>query len=161
MGAHDDREMLEVAIEECGRLEREVAFAKARIRGAVKDFDAAYRRADNAEDAVDVLKAERDALAAVIEQVRRWDDGYTDVPDLETILATSPAQSLANLQAALVLEYIDGPEHAESLREAAYEAWDRGKRTGSSRAMRMMSDEPGLFLEVANPYRKTTGSDQS
>ncbi|WP_440708795.1 hypothetical protein [Herbiconiux sp. YIM B11900] len=31
-------------------------------------------------------------------------------------------------------------------------AWDQGMRSGMSRAMRKMSDEPGLSLEIANPY---------
>lgn len=32
--------------------------------------------------------------------------------------------------------------------------WDEGFATGKSRAMRHMSDEPGLSLDVPNPYRK-------
>ena len=40
------------------------------------------------------------------------------------------------------------------LREVKAEAWDEGRRTGASRAMRMMSDEPNLPLasETDNPY---------
>ena len=119
-------------------------------------------------ETIDGLRAERDGLLAKIERVRAsaqdglensdYDFGLSSFWVLDT-LSTSPAQSLANLQAALVLEYIDSPEHAESLRGAKHEAWDQGRRTGSSRAMRMMSDEPGLSLEVANPYRKTTESE--
>lgn len=39
-------------------------------------------------------------------------------------------------------------------REALAEAWDKGRRMGASRAMRHMSDEPGLPLasELDNPY---------
>jgi hypothetical protein len=33
-------------------------------------------------------------------------------------------------------------------------AWDEGMRSGKSRAMRAMSDEPGLSLKIPNPYRK-------
>ena len=35
------------------------------------------------------------------------------------------------------------------------DAWDEGERTGRSRAMRHMSDEPNLPLVASNPYRAT------
>lgn len=35
----------------------------------------------------------------------------------------------------------------------AAQAWDEGMRAGKSRAMRHMSDEPGLSLNIPNPYR--------
>lgn len=35
--------------------------------------------------------------------------------------------------------------------------WDQGFATGKSRAMRHMSDEPNLSLEVENPFRKEPG----
>ncbi|QOT15895.1 hypothetical protein [Paenarthrobacter sp. YJN-5] len=35
----------------------------------------------------------------------------------------------------------------------AAQAWDEGFAAGKSRAMRHMSDEPGLSLNVPNPYR--------
>lgn len=43
----------------------------------------------------------------------------------------------------------------QALEEARAEAWDVGRRTGASRAMRYMSDEPNLPLASAedNPYR--------
>ena len=45
-------------------------------------------------------------------------------------------------------------------RAALARAWDEGMRTGSSRAMRHMSDEPGLPLASGadNPYRREGGS---
>jgi hypothetical protein len=44
---------------------------------------------------------------------------------------------------------------AARVADAAAAAWDQGMRTGSSRAMRHMSDEPDLPLASAvdNPYR--------
>lgn len=35
----------------------------------------------------------------------------------------------------------------------AAQAWDEGMRAGKSRAMRHMSDEPGLSLSIPNPYK--------
>jgi len=91
------------------------------------------------------FKAERDGLLATVETVREiaskrvrdpqlgfggppddmpLEDDYVNfgefyvAEEIRAALTTSPAQSLANLQAALVLEYIDSPEHATSLREA-------------------------------------------
>lgn len=50
-----------------------------------------------------------------------------------------------------VLEYLE-----PVVRELLAQAWDNGRRTGSSKAMRHMSDEPGLSLatERDNPYRE-------
>ena len=95
-------------------------------------------------------KAERDGLLAMVAEVRsiaskRSRDpqlGFGGPPDdmplsedyeafgefyvaeeIRAALTTSPAQSLANLQAALVLEYIDSPEHAESLSEQKHKVF--------------------------------------
>ena len=127
MGATDDREMLEVAKEECGRLERDLAQAD-------RSFRATYTANGKLNSKVIDLKAERDAALAVRDELvmlirtspAEWSTSEgvdiivrgVEEREMNEILTTSPAQSLANLQAALVLEYIDGPEHAESLREA-------------------------------------------
>ena len=52
MGAHDDREMLEVAKEECGRLEREVAAAKV-------NAEVAWGTARKALSVIERIKAAR------------------------------------------------------------------------------------------------------
>lgn len=39
--------------------------------------------------------------------------------------------------------------------DAKAEAWGQGFASGKSRAMRAMSDEPGLPLTMPNPYRAT------
>ena len=46
----------------------------------------------------------------------------------------------------------------EKTEEGKAEAWDKGMRTGTSRAMRRMSDEPDLPLasDADNPYRSTS-----
>ncbi|MDJ0337448.1 hypothetical protein [Cryobacterium sp. PH31-O1] len=138
---NDAAEMLEVAKEECGWLERELKEARGLL---VIRADHAGRLADEVRE----LGAERDCLLAKLNAVNEWRIQWgrdtrrgMGREVLLGILTTSPAQSLANHDAALIVEYIDSPEHAESLREAAYGAWDQGKRTGGSRAMRMMSDE--------------------
>ena len=45
-------------------------------------------------------------------------------------------------------------ELAHWIEEAKAEAWAQGFASGKSRAMRAMSDEPNLSLNVPNPYRK-------
>lgn len=42
----------------------------------------------------------------------------------------------------------------EGRRELLATGWDAGFAAGKSRAMRHMSDEPGLSLKADNPYRK-------
>ena len=42
------------------------------------------------------------------------------------------------------------------VQEAGAVAWDEGFASGKSRAMRHMSDEPGLPLSAPNPYRAVT-----
>ena len=92
-------------------------------------------RADHAgrlADEVRELEAERDGLLAKIERVRAsaqdglensdYDFGLSSFWVLDA-LSTTPAQSLANLQSALVLEYIDSPEHAESLSEQKHKVF--------------------------------------
>jgi hypothetical protein len=112
MGAHDDREMLEAAKEECIRLERENAELRGNLRKNASTFvsgvnaltakrDAAITRADDAE-------RERDALAAMIEQVAKSArEGLADCDDdcdmsafwvLET-LSTAPTVALEAVKA--------------------------------------------------------------
>jgi len=186
MGATDDREMLEVAKEECGRLEREVAELRnwqqevaqglgccetpgqetggrwmiadaIQARLHAEEMRAQenenWERAEVAElgnirllrklvrirrsrdrfwEDAQRAKAERDGLLAKIERVRAsaqdglensdYDFGLSSFWVLDA-LSTTPAQSLANLQAATVLEYIDGPEHAESLSEQKHKVF--------------------------------------
>lgn len=52
-------------------------------------------------------------------------------------------------EADAVLALLPGRSEAE----VKADAWDEGFATGKSRAMRHMSDEPGLPLDVPNPYR--------
>jgi len=143
------------------------------------------------------FKAERDGLLATVETVREiaskrvrdpqlgfggppddmpLEDDYVNfgefyvAEEIRAALTTTPAQSLANLQAALVLEYIDSPEHAESLREAATIALEKAvARIGFARLIRMdrrsdewwrgMNEAERLLLAVAAEYRKTTESE--
>jgi len=215
MGANNAVEMLEVAKQECGRLERENAklkrnnfvYAEAfNVLAAERDAALAVRdelvmliRTSPAEwstsEGVDIIvrgveeremnetlaksptqslakhdagirAAERDGLLAIITAASlAAADSYRDDRNfghdgspyynggkhmagiMRGILTTSPAQSLANLQAALVLEYIDGPEHAESLREAAEKAWVEARSHSDA------FYDPALD-EAINPYRK-------
>ena len=143
-------------------------------------------RADHAgrlADQVRELEAERDGLLAIVAEIgalyrkRCNETGKVEtereemfLADLSESLTTTPAQSLANLQAALVLEYIDSPEHAESLREAATIALEKAvARIGFARLIRMdrrsdewwrgMNEAERLLLAVAAEYRKTTESE--
>jgi len=122
-------------------------------------------RADHAgrlADEVRELEAERDGLRATIADAVQFIDSMDEarhaaylwflMTKTRGILTTSPTQSLANLQAALVLEYIDGPEHAESLRESNAAAWDEGVEAYRSRRERDVS------LPLTNPYRKGANS---
>ena len=47
-----------------------------------------------------------------------------------------------------------GDKLEEGRRELLATGWDAGFAAGKSRAMRHMSDEPGLSLKADNPYRK-------
>lgn len=55
-----------------------------------------------------------------------------------------------------VLEAITGSMALDGLQA---EAFNHGVAAGKSRAMRHMSDEPGLSLDVENPYRRAATSD--
>jgi cytochrome c556 len=48
----------------------------------------------------------------------------------------------------------------ESTAEDIAKAWDEGNATGSSRAMRHMSDEPALSITSPNPYRANPGQEK-
>ena len=99
----------------------------ARNRGVVSDYEAQYRRADEAE-------AERDAVYAVIAEVRAWNlllNGTPRYRECGDILAKSPADALA--------------EHD---REVATTAWDEGFDSAAEEGWR--AGEAGL---AANPYR--------
>ena len=128
-------------------------------------------RADHAgrlADEVRELEAERDGLLAKIERVRAsaqdglensdYDFGLSSFWVLDA-LSTTPAQSLANLQAATVLEYIDSPEHAESLREAKAKAWDVGFTACAYEHMQQDLDR-WLTRPIVrdNPYRNHSDS---
>ena len=136
-------------------------------------------RADHAgrlADEVRELEAERDGLLAKIERVRAsaqdglensdYDFGLSSFWVLDA-LSTTPAQSLANLQAATVLEYIDGPGHAESLRDAKAQALSDFARTVTIQspyghevtpAMARTQISNQAFDRIAE-YRKTTESE--
>ena len=164
MGAFDDREMLEVAKEECGRLERENAELRADVEIRRKAVDEWIRKALLAREKRDEIAAERDGLLVTIEAVRKSaQEALAECPDDEPemsalwvfeTLATSPAQSLANLQAALVLEYIDSPEHAESLREAKYDAWGEGYEVGVNDIANGSTPLGNSIDPEPSPYRK-------
>ncbi len=104
MGMNDDREMLEVAKEECGRLEREVAALKLTL----------------AEDTryMTRIESERDAAYAVIEAVQEvvnneampdevHGDSWVMVEDLAPILAQSPAEALAGHDRKVAAKALD------------------------------------------------------
>ena len=121
-------------------------------------------RADHAgrlADEVRELEAERDGLRATIEaalvSLRKGDYSFRAIK----ILLTSPAQSLANLQSALVLEYIDSPEHAESLREVRCEVFRGlagyfGQSDGSTWKDSLLAQ---MMREEAEKISKTTESE--
>ena len=229
MGANNAVEMLEVAKQECGRLERENAklkrnnfvYAEAfNVLAAERDAALAVRdelvmliRTSPAEwstsEGVDIIvrgveeremnealaksptqslakhdagirAAERDGLLAIITAASlAAADSYRDDRNfghdgspyynggkhmagiMRGILTTSPAQSLANLQAALVLEYIDGPEHAESLREVRCEVFRGlagyfGQSDGSTWKDSLLAQ---MMREEAEKISKTTESE--
>lgn len=83
---------------------------------------------------VTVDKADIKLLNAIDEEIYVMTGQYA-LMDLGAYLPTEAGDA--------VLKLING-ERAR--------AFDQGVRSGSSRAMRMMSDEPGLSLEVHNPY---------
>ena len=128
-------------------------------------------------NAASQIQAERDRLLATLEAGSlAADDSYRDARKfghdgspyfnggkhmagiMKRILTTSPTQSLANLQAALVLEYIDSPEHAESLREVKAEVF-RGlaEYFGQSGGALTWPDSKlaQMMTEQAAEYRKT------
>ena len=87
-----------------------------------------------------------EALARVV-----W-DGFRASPFVE--ITPRDAQSVAYT----VLDAINAgqvPGLVTSERLAV--AWDEGKATGFSRAMRYMSDEPGVDTNPPNPYRHEGG----
>jgi hypothetical protein len=51
-----------------------------------------------------------------------------------------------------LLEVEPSAEETKDLMTALSLAYDQGFRSGKSKAMRHMSDEPGLSLEIKNPY---------
>ena len=159
MGATDDLEMLEVAKEECGRLEREnaelrsVADRDERILAwdAVAShpfFRECYSTDGTLLDAMveklsaaSKIQAERDGLLALLAKVTveledyRNDSDVGDAADyLLTILATTPAQSLAAHDAA---------------------TWDEGWGALAHEEMRQRL-EPTHPITRTNPYRKET-----
>ena len=104
----------------------------------------------------------RDEVAAVLLECRAeeyfgtgWRDRST--PGRLTYLSEGSDWHEEALRTADAL--LASPALARVIREAEAEAeaWDEGRRTGSSRAMRKMSDEPSLPLasERDNPYRDT------
>jgi len=148
-------------------------------------------RADHAgrlADQVRELEDERDGLLATIEVVREiaskrshdpqrgfggppddvpLEDDYVNfgefyvAEEIRAALTTSPAQSLANLQSALVLEYIDSPEHAESLREVRCEVFRGlagyfGQSDGSTWKDSLLAQ---MMREEAEKISKTTESE--
>lgn len=57
-------------------------------------------------------------------------------------------------EAAMAQQLADDPTLAEDwLEEQRAKAWDEGRASGFSRAMRRMSDEPTLDTTPHNPYR--------
>lgn len=72
--------------------------------------------------------------------------------DMDRLRASAWPLQLPTDHAALI---------AEIVREHMAQAWDEGMRTGTSRAMRRMSDEPSLPLASAsdNPYSPAAGGE--
>jgi hypothetical protein len=73
--------------------------------------------------------------------------------ELEALRAEN--KRLTELNAGLAKQVLGVADRLEAgRRDLLATGWDAGFATGKSRAMRMMSDEPTLSLNVENPYRK-------
>ena len=109
--------------------------------------DARKRLAENTPAEPDADERLRERAEAFLVQCGPCDAGLPtgcSCPDAD------PRPVIAELLAALASRTPDA-----HLAAAKAEAWSEGMRTGTSRAMRKMSDEPALPLasEADNPYR--------
>jgi len=118
MGVNDAAEQLEVAIEEVGKLEREVAELRTELNYAEKILDAHAQ-------AVPQLVAERDAAFATVEMLADWGQEFFGsvrwaggLDDTESESGLSPAAILSRFPADALAEH-DRTVKAEALEEAA------------------------------------------
>jgi hypothetical protein len=137
MGVNDAGEMLEVAKEECGRLEREVANLRA-AEDLVNSEHAdvvAQLKLTAAEDLVYVrrIEAERDAAYAAIERVQNLTGDIG--PEARRILSQLPTDALAQVKA-----------------DAWTEGYEAGRDDESFCARGLSSDPDAAEHPHDNPY---------